>query len=465
MTSSYFLLLLLVRAIPLTAYVKVRPGSARCSASAIHLADDVTLHYKIHASDGLPAPSGEAASASRDGDGEFGTLSVTIRYEGIGWVAFGVSSDPSGRMIGGEAIVGLPDRDLISSGVANPGKYVMGSYRPDGTRPMPEERQTLLDASIDQDEEAGVTTLSFAKLLQEDGEIRIDVNGFNTFLWAVGHGNALGYHADCGSISLDLSSSYSCSDSVEINEIMSTDRRRLLVAHAVLAGFAWILCAPLGILASFVRDLTSPRPWHRDRDPYGSRAWAKLHQRLNETCFILTVASFSLAVRAVSKSGQSHFRGGHRAMGLAIMLSLPFLWVAGRLLMPPRQKSTPESVNQSQGGGKSVNATETTVLLTAHLEDGTGGSPTLLSAGDGSSKNIETTPTTKSILLWVHRIAGLSIFLCALWEIYSGLELRSSISQSPSRPFTLLFWGLLAASFGIALALKTVVICKNRTDV
>ena len=58
--------------------------------------------------------------------------------------------------------------------------------------PMPEDQQTLKDTSISV--ENGVTTMKFTKIMKEAGEIEIST-GVNTFLWAYGSSNTLGYHA------------------------------------------------------------------------------------------------------------------------------------------------------------------------------------------------------------------------------------------------------------------------------
>ena len=57
---------------------------------------------------------------------------------------------------------------------------------------MPAEKQTLMDTSITQED--GQTIMEFTKLLVEDGEHEI-VIGENTFLYALGGDNSLGYHS------------------------------------------------------------------------------------------------------------------------------------------------------------------------------------------------------------------------------------------------------------------------------
>jgi hypothetical protein len=59
-----------------------------------------------------------------------------------------------------------------------------------------------MSASITQAD--GITTMEFAKYLEEDGEIEIVPYGNNTFLYAVGTGNELGYHAARGPFNVDF---------------------------------------------------------------------------------------------------------------------------------------------------------------------------------------------------------------------------------------------------------------------
>ena len=58
----------------------------------------------------------------------------------------------------------------------------MTSKSMSGVVEMPEDQQTLMDASIVQ--ENGTTVLTFTKYLQEEGELEILANGENIFLFA-----------------------------------------------------------------------------------------------------------------------------------------------------------------------------------------------------------------------------------------------------------------------------------------
>jgi hypothetical protein len=75
-----------------------------------------------------------------------------------------------------------------------PGKYYLGGKYDGAIQPMEEERQTLINATINF--ENGTSILKFEKQLKEEGEIEI-LPGVNTFLWARGNDNEFStYHGN-----------------------------------------------------------------------------------------------------------------------------------------------------------------------------------------------------------------------------------------------------------------------------
>merc|ERR1719203_1193790 len=112
--------------------------------------------------------------------------------------------------------------------------------------------QTLINSNITQNDTT--TTLSFTKLLNEDGEIPINPNGINTFTWAVGGINLLGYHIKRSSFKIDLSQI--CG---EPDVIIPTGKQPVSSAywkaHGILAALSWAIFTPLAIMASWYRDL------------------------------------------------------------------------------------------------------------------------------------------------------------------------------------------------------------------
>ena len=138
----------------------------------VELADDVRMKYVVRTPASSPA-----------------TLTAEMEFDVEAWVSFGWSPDDKGKMIGSEAIIGLP---LQPSGPANPAKYHMFDEKVEGVLPFDMAEQTLTDAAVWQ--EGGKTYLRFTKELEEPGEIPINSEGLNYWMWAYGFENELGLH-------------------------------------------------------------------------------------------------------------------------------------------------------------------------------------------------------------------------------------------------------------------------------
>mmetsp|Transcript_12618 Transcript_12618/g.22617 ORF Transcript_12618/g.22617 Transcript_12618/m.22617 type:complete len:239 (+) Transcript_12618:96-812(+) len=110
------------------------------------------------------------------------SVSMELIHEGEAWL--GIAFSETGRMVGSEAVIGLPGDGQVQ-------KYSLGGYYTGAAQPMSDDKQTLTNASIEVVD--GQTIMKFTKLLQEDGEIEI-LAGRNTMLLAHGYGPNLGYH-------------------------------------------------------------------------------------------------------------------------------------------------------------------------------------------------------------------------------------------------------------------------------
>ncbi|KAL9190054.1 hypothetical protein ACHAXT_007265 [Thalassiosira profunda] len=143
-----------------------------------------TLFYAMVPSD--PADAGNGVFCAR------------LEVENDGWVGLAFSS--SGGMADSTGVIGVPGEGTVR-------KYELFAY---GVTEMTEARQTLIDASIAQD--GDTTIMSFAKLLEEEGEVAV-VEGSNTMLHARG-GDSVSYHggADRFVFEVDLSASAAATD-------------------------------------------------------------------------------------------------------------------------------------------------------------------------------------------------------------------------------------------------------------
>jgi hypothetical protein len=124
------------------------------------------------------------------------TITMELICEGVTWLGIGFSQD--GKMIGSEAVIGVPGEGVQKYSLG--GKWLGG----DGVTPMPKSQQTLIDASITV-YRGPITVLKFTKIMSEQNEKQIKA-GTNTFLYAQGQSYFLGQHSydSRGSFQLDL---------------------------------------------------------------------------------------------------------------------------------------------------------------------------------------------------------------------------------------------------------------------
>ena len=190
----------------------------------------------------------------------------------------------------------------------------MTSLELDGTQPMAEERQTLIDASVVEVID-GQTIMKFTKLMKEPGEIEIGA-GDNIFLWADGYSTTLGLHKKFGSVDINLSSG--------LVEARYAPNMTAWAAHGIMAFIAWGALVPFAVQFSMFRGLLPKRK---------KSLWYKLHRDLNGMAFTLTVALFAVAVAYTAKEGRKHFEFMHQWVGL-FMIELSCLQVLGGVIRP-----------------------------------------------------------------------------------------------------------------------------------
>ena len=128
-------------------------------------------------------------------------LTSRITFAGIGWVGWGIPTSAAGRMIGSDAVIGLPH---LPNSRTNPGKYSLNAKGLAGVVLDPVVEQDLIDSSIVQTDED--TTMTFTYILNQRGSNPVIVDGgMNTFIWAYGFSNTLGYHRNRRSFETDFS--------------------------------------------------------------------------------------------------------------------------------------------------------------------------------------------------------------------------------------------------------------------
>jgi len=263
-----------------------------------------------------------------------GKDSITVTYTAPvnGWVSVGASE--SGLMVGSDVVIGIPTTGEVK-------KYILNSKSGDlsGIAVMPDEKQTLVDASITQAN--GRTTLIYTKILVEDGEIPINASGDTIFIAAHGISNTLGFHSARGSFSLS-------------GKVIERDNS-LWVLHGWLAAIAWGVCCPLAILAALFRRFVP-----------GEGTWYQIHRFFNGLVILLTIASVIVAILALHgetpvRLSANHFSvdfvDGHRLIGLIVLVAAIGQGVNGALrphnVSPKPHESTSNDQPSSEPDQKS----------------------------------------------------------------------------------------------------------------
>ncbi|CAJ1963679.1 unnamed protein product [Cylindrotheca closterium] len=250
--------------------------------------------------------------------GDKDSITVTYTAPVTAWV--GVGASESGFMLGSTAIIGLPSTGEVK-------KYSLNAKTTPGVSVMPDDQQTLVNVGITQAN--GFTTLTYTKILVEDGEVPINRVGDNIFVAAHGSSNTLGYHSVRGSFSLS-------------GKAVGRDNS-LWIAHGCLAYVAWGVICPLAILAGLLRK------WI----PGGPSMWYEIHRTLQSLVVLLTLIAIIIAIVALNQdtpdnSSAGHFQpdfsDSHRTIGLAVLIVAIFQ-VTGGVLRPHLPESDDEKMS------------------------------------------------------------------------------------------------------------------------
>lgn len=353
-----------------------------------------------------------------------GVMSALLSYDGVGYVALATSTD--GFMPNSEAIMCLPDDEVPVS------KYFLGERSQAAVVPVDDSAQTLLNTEIIQSE--GKTKCLFRKLLNEDGEIPIDPNGSNTFVWAIGGSNALSYHRARGSVTIPFEQ---CTLQ-GVSEVMALAQGGTYdaywKAHGILMGLAWGFFAPVAIVSAICRRLIP-----------GEGVWFQIHRASNTLCCILTIAGFGLAVAAYTGTGIPHFSGTHQRVGVTIFI-IVLLQVLNGMLRPHIDKPSGDAL---KGSARDTDSDEEQAFsdekksITASIVN---------FSLRRSRAHTPKTDKTVSRFAWevVHRSIGLALLGMGLYNGYTGLMLYA-MRTGNATDYTNVWWGWTGAILGFAL--------------
>ena len=344
------------------------------------LTDGLKMHYKLN---NLYSDTAQPS------------VSIKLEHTGLSWLGFGFSTD--GKMIDSEAVIGRPD--LAAADEEKPLKYNLKGKGTTAVTPMVEARQTLTDALITQD--STNTVMTFTKLLTEDGEHTIDPAASMNFIYAIGDGNTLAYHAKKGSFKFNLSTCDSGAAASKAGGTGQNSNRTMWAAHGLLATLALALATPLAVTTAWFRTLVPS-------------SWIYIHVFANVSSFFMILLSFIFAVTAMSMStSPKHFSDPHHIVGLAILMLVTFQVMNG-FLRPPVEKKDPYAIETKIAG-------------------------------------IITLPgTARELWKILHKCAGVFVLAVGFWQLKAGMDLYAADFQVGSwKPY---FYAYLAI-FGTVIVL------------
>lgn len=333
------------------------------------------------------------------------SVSIKLEHTGLSWLGFGFSTD--GKMIDSEAVIGRPD--LAAADEEKPLKYNLKGKGTTAVTPMVEARQTLTDALITQD--GTNTVMTFTKLLTEDGEHTIDPMAPMNFIYAIGDGNTLAYHAKKGSFKFNLSTCDSGAAASKAGGTGQNSNRTMWAAHGLLATLALALATPLAVTTAWFRTLVPS-------------SWIYIHVFANVSSFFMILLSFIFAVTAMSMSNSpKHFSDPHHIVGLAILMMVTFQVMNG-FLRPPVEKKDPYAMETKIAG-------------------------------------IITLPgTARELWKILHKCAGVVVLAVGFWQLKAGMDLYAADFQVGTwKPY---FYAYLAIFGTVIVLLKLWVVWEEK---
>lgn len=278
--AIHFATLLLCGQAPLRALATCIASTESSYDNMVSLHSDLELHWKVDSTQ----------------------WSGRLIYSGSAWIAIGRSSD--GYMIGADTILGLPAANTVHL-------YELTAKSTSGIEKM-SSQSTLTSGSISQ---AGSTTTMDFVILLDQSSLSVSESGSQKFIYAYGSSNSLGYHAQRGSFSLDLTT---CSMSKVKTEELST---RTVLAHGCLMLLAWAWIFPSGIISAFFKFKIG-------------NMWMNMHMGIQILgALVVFTAICIMSITIDTTSGATHMNGNHPTYGI-IVLSLMMIQILGGFARP-----------------------------------------------------------------------------------------------------------------------------------
>ena len=364
------------------------------------------------------------------------TLTAELVYQGQAWLSLGFAPGRT-TMTGSQAVIGWPEEDASSP--TNPAKYDMNAESEAGVVRMDDSRQTLMNATIVQNDTH--TVLTFTKFIEESNENSVSATDASWFVWAVGASNTIKAHGKRGGLSLVVNQCVVSKGGVVMNAgsqqdgvvSVSNDNRKLWMAHGVTAATAWGILVPLAVGSALIRKLLEAMG-------LGEEVWFQLHRGLNMLAALLTVISFSIAVYIFNKEpGEVHFSEDlHHTLGLVIFILTLLQALNGvcRPHLPQVKKSVRKSSDYDYDDAQD-------------------------SVEEPRVDNVLKKSTTRIVWEFGHRILGVALLAMSWWQVQDGIGLFIDRFPDDTDP-TPVFWGVVIGISGIIVILVIIQIIVMR---
>jgi hypothetical protein len=405
---------------------------------------------------------------------EEGTVTMIMTYTGgKAWVGLGINDAGRAQMTPATVVIGWGSTD---GSPTVPMTYDLTSKAADASGVVPTSFQTLLNNSIFEQTET-TSTLTFTQFIDDFGTGNA-ISDDSQWIFAVGSSdNGFGFHPIVGGFQLALTSN--CIDDDEVSEDGQQDaapsgggivvdtiehpERSLWMAHGILLGLAWGVCAPIAIGAAVLRG-------GFDRLGLPEGTWFKVHFFMNVLTVWMTIAGVIIAVVATNnkeddtvhgagthhhkEDGTVHGAGTHHKVGFCVLV-LAVLQAAGGKLRPGLTKAAAaaSSISTSQH--------DKALATTAHSEnkehdDSKEDSDTNNNNKDDEGEELNKKSTVRVAWEWGHRIIGLVLLGLAWANCHTGIDwfIFNWQDDEGAESLTGVFWGVTAGISGLVILLS-----------